>query len=316
LLFGLMGAAFAASYASAAYPDKSITIIVPWGAGGGTDMLARTFAQALEEEMGQKVNVVNQTGGGGIIGHSAISNARPDGYTLGVGTVEMITYRALNQANIGSDSFTVLRRLASLPGGVTVNTSQPWNNLSELLNDVSKNPPGTYTASGCSFGCSWHLALAGLLDKAGIEPDRVRFVPSTGGSQALQEVVSGGATIYPGSLGEGRSLVDSGMAKQLAVMYGQKLQPFPSVPTVKEAAGFDWSAGSWFAFLGPKNLPDDLRAKLQAAADKAVHHQNYEQFLNDRGFVASNETASEFASALKAEETQSTLLVQKLGLGK
>lgn len=305
-----------AAMAADQYPSRPITLIVPWGAGGGTDTLARTFAEELQKELKQTVNVVNQTGGGGVIGHSAISKARTDGYTLGVGTVEITTYRALGQADLGADSFTILRRLAALPGGITVNSKQPWATAADFVEDIRKQPETTYSASGCSLGCSWQLALAGLLDRSGIDPKRVRFIPSTGGAQALQEVVAGGVTVYPGSLGEGKSLVQADMVKQLVVMSGSRLPSEPNVPTVKEALGFDWEAGSWFVFLGPKDLPDALRKKIEAAAEKASRGESYRKFLKDRGFLALDEAPDQSKTIMLAEEENSKALIAKLGLGK
>ena len=124
---------FGISLPAAAYPDRPITMIVPWGAGGGTDTLARTFAAMLEEELGQPINVVNRTGAGGVVGHTAMATAAADGYTIGLGTVEFTTYRPLAQGDIGPDSFTLLCRLASLPAGITIKADAPWNSAAELL---------------------------------------------------------------------------------------------------------------------------------------------------------------------------------------
>ena len=267
IAFGTNTVSFATPAAAADYPERPITMIVPWGAGGGTDTLARVLAEHMEKELDTRINVVNQTGGGGVVGHSAMAEADPDGYTIGLATVEFTTFRALNQADLGGDSYTGIRRIAKLPGGVTVNADQPWENLSDFVEAVRNDPEGTYTASGCNLGCSWHLALAGMLDKAGVDPNRVPWVPSTGGAQALQDVVSGGVTVYSGSLGEGKSMADGGLVKYLAVFNDERTDAAPDVATVEEQLGFEWSAGSWFALVAPKDVPADIIEALNAAVD-------------------------------------------------
>jgi tripartite-type tricarboxylate transporter receptor subunit TctC len=245
--------------ARAEYPERPITLVVAWAAGGGTDALARVFASILQEDLGQPVNVVNRTGGGGVVGHTAMANAAPDGYTLGIASMEITIYDAMGVAPITPDSYTPIARIAAIPGGLTVAADASYQDAAGLLDDIRAEPEGTFKSSGCSVGCAWHLALAGWLQAEGLEPDRVTWVPSQGGAPALQDVVAGGIDFTTASIVESRALLEAGEVRALAVMHPERQEAFPDVPTLKEELGTDWSMSTWFAVVGPAGLPDDIR---------------------------------------------------------
>src|SRR5438874_13408107 len=162
----------AAGAAHAAWPDRPITLIVPWGAGGGTDATARIIGVLLEKELGQPVNVVNRTGGSGVVGHSAIAQASPDGYTIGIVTVEigMMHWQGLTELN--GASYTPIGLVNADPAGIQVRADAPYKNVQDLLAAIKANP-GKYKASGTGQGGIWHLALAGLLRDQQIDPAAV-----------------------------------------------------------------------------------------------------------------------------------------------
>jgi tripartite-type tricarboxylate transporter receptor subunit TctC len=148
--------------AMAAYPERPITLIVPWGAGGGTDAVARILGVLMEKDLGQPVNVVNRTGGSGVVGHQAISAAPADGYTIGMITVEigMMHHQGLTELN--GASYTPIALVNADPAGVQVRADAPYKNLNDLLAAIKANP-GKFKASGTGQGGIWHLAIAGLL---------------------------------------------------------------------------------------------------------------------------------------------------------
>src|SRR5918996_3745116 len=152
----------AAGTALADYPERPITLIVPWGAGGGTDATGRMIGAVLEKDLGQPVNVVNRTGGSGVVGHSAIATAPPDGYTLGIITVEisMMHWQGLTELTPGS--YQPLALVNADPAGFQVRADSPWKSVKEVVDAVKANP-GKYKASGTGQGGIWHLAIAGLL---------------------------------------------------------------------------------------------------------------------------------------------------------
>jgi len=198
-------AAFAcATVALAAYPERPIQLIVPWAAGGGTDATARIIGTLLEKELGQPVNVVNRTGGSGVVGHAAIAGAPPDGYTIGIITVEIGMMHWQGLTDLTGASFTPLALVNADPAGVQVAADAPYKTMADLLAAI-KASPGKMKASGTGQGGIWHLAIAGMLQDLKMDPASVPWVPSNGAAPGLQDLVAGGVQIAPVSLPEARS---------------------------------------------------------------------------------------------------------------
>src|SRR5688572_12461113 len=269
--------AFAASAAAAAtglslarpafaqaYPARPVTVICPWGAGGGTDATARIVAALLEKELGQPFNVVNRTGGSGVVGHSAIATAPADGYTIGMITVEisMMHWQGLTELN--PTSYTPLALMNEDPPGVQVKADSPYKTVKELADAIKSNPAGKFKASGTGQGGIWHLALVGWLQAMGLKADHVPWVPSNGAAPAMQDLAAGGIDIVTCSVPEARAMLDAGKARSLAVMSPQRNPIFPNVPTLKESMGIDYATGAWRGIAGPKGLPADVASKLTA----------------------------------------------------
>jgi len=309
-------AALAAQPASAAYPERPIQIIVPWDAGGGTDISARIFAAGLEKKLGVPVNVVNRSGGSGVVGHAAIANAEPDGYTLGVASPELAFLKTVGLADITPDSFTLISRITVIPAGVTVKADAPRKTLAELLEAVRKAPPGTYTASGSGQGGSWHMAIAGLLASMGMETDRIKWIPSRGGAPALKDLAAGGITMFTGSPIEGKALIEAGQVRALAVMGPARSPVFPDVPTVKEAVGSDWTYENWFAFVGPKGLPPAIVRRLAEAGAKAHASAEVQEAMKSRGVQPLWDGPAAFATFAKEFEAKAAEVLRRLGLAK
>src|SRR2546423_5064520 len=203
-----------AGSATAAYPERPITLIVPWGAGGGTDAVARFFGAYLEKELSQPVNVVNRTGGNGVVGHSAIAQAAPDGYTIGLITVEISMMHWQGLTDLAPASYQPLALVNADPAGFQVRADSPYKTVKDVLDAVKANP-GKLKASGTGQGGIWHLAIAGLLSDLKIDPASVPWVPSNGAAPGLQDLVAGGVDIVPCSIPEARALIDAGKVKSL-----------------------------------------------------------------------------------------------------
>src|SRR5690606_29286377 len=195
----------AAVPALADYPDRPITLYVAWGAGGGTDAVARVIGVHLEKELGQPVNVVNRTGGSGVVGHAAIATAQPDGYTIGLGTIEIATFKSLGLADLTPQDITPIAHLAVAPAGLTV-AADRFADAATALEEIKSSKPGKFTAAGTAQGRSWHFAIAGLLRDMRLAQDHVRWVPSQGGAPALQDLKAQGVDFFPGSPVEAKSL--------------------------------------------------------------------------------------------------------------
>ncbi|MEZ5844315.1 MAG: tripartite tricarboxylate transporter substrate binding protein [Hyphomicrobiaceae bacterium] len=302
--------------ARAAWPDRPINFIVPWGAGGGTDQVARIFAAGLEKQLGQPVNVVNKTGGNGIVGHAAISTAAPDGYTVGACTSEITYFKTVGLGAITPDSFTLVSRLATIPAGVTVSAKSPYKDLKALMADIKAKPKGTFTTSGSGAGGPWHMAIAGLTKAAGMPADQVKFVPSQGGAPALQDLVAGGLTMVTASPIEAKALSEAGSVRILATMDEKRLSSFPNVPTVKEATGLDWSLVNWFSFCAPKGLSPDILAKLADAGGKAHASAMVQDPLKKRGITPVWDGPVAFKAFAAKFATTAAALLKDLGLAK
>ncbi len=272
-----------AGSALAAYPERPIQLIVPWAAGGGTDATARIIGTLLEKELGQPVTVVNRTGGSGVVGHSAIAQAAPDGYTIGLITVEIGMMHWQGLTDLSGASYTPIGLVNADPAGVEVAADSPYKTINDLVAAVKANP-GKMKASGTGQGGIWHLALAGMLQDLKVDPAAVPWVPSNGAAPGLQDLVAGGVQIAPVSLPEARSLIDAGKVKSLAVMADKPSALYPNVPTLKAATGSNWTMAAWRGIAAPKNLPPEARDKLSAAIRKIVASKDYTDFMAQRGF--------------------------------
>ena len=302
--------------AAQSFPNRPIQMIVPWAAGGGSDTGARIIAAGLEKELGQPINVVNRTGGNGITGHSAIANATPDGYTIGLATSEIASYKTLGLGDITPESFDLISRVTTIPAGITVKADGPYKTAADVIAALKASPKGELSASGTGTGGAWHLAVAGLNTSLGLPADHVKYVPSQGGAPALNELAAGGLSFVGVSPIEAKALADGGRVKVLAVMDTKRLSSFPDAPTLKEATGLDWTFVNWFSLVLPKGVPADIRAKLIDAAAKAHARPEVQQTLKDRGITPIWESPEEFSAfATQFSKTAGELLTG-LGLAK
>ncbi|MGO1345305.1 tripartite tricarboxylate transporter substrate binding protein [Chromohalobacter japonicus] len=302
--------------ALADYPEKPITIIVPWAAGGGTDATARTIGKALEEELGATVNVVNRTGGSGVVGHSAIARANPDGYTLGLvtGEINMMHWQGLT--DLTYRDYTPIAQINYDYAGVQVAADGPFDDLEDLVKTVGEQPKGTYTASGTGQGGVWHLAFAGFLMDQGLEPDRVTWIPSQGAAPAMTELAAGGIDIVPSSVPEGRSMIEAGRANSLGIMAPERLDSFPDVPTVQEAIGSDYQIGEWRGIAGPKGMDPEIVSTLEDALEAAYNSDTYQGFMAKQGFGTEWRNAEEFGQLMADMDERFGKIVEQVGLAK
>src|SRR6476620_5422711 len=201
--------ALAATLVHAQYPQRPIQLIVPWGAGGGTDATARIIGALMEKELKQPFNVVNRTGGSSVVGHDAIARAPADGYTIGLITVEITMMHQVGLTQLKHNDYTPIGRVNADPAGVSVRVDSPYKSVKDLLAAIKANP-GKFKASGTGQGGIWHLAIAGLLKEQGIDPGALPWVPSQGAAPGLQDLVSGGVEVVPCSIPEARAVIDAG----------------------------------------------------------------------------------------------------------
>ena len=314
-LLGTLGVFSALSAAAQNYPLRPITLIVPWGAGGGTDATARIIGSLLEKDLGQPVNVVNRTGGSGVVGHAAIASAQPDGYTIGLATVEIGMMHWQGLTDLTSASYTPIGLVNADPAGVQVRADSPYKTVNELLAAIKANP-GKFKASGTGQGGIWHLAIAGLLRDQKIDPAALPWVPSNGAAPGLQDMMAGGIEVAPVSLPEARSLIDAGRVKSLAIMNDKPSALYPNVPTLKAAIGSDWTMAAWRGIVAPKGLPAPVRDKLAEAVRKVATSKEYNDFMASRGFGVIYAGPDDFAKFMVKSNTELGATMKAVGLVK
>jgi len=315
-LCGLALAACGSTAFAQAWPDRPLTLVVPWGAGGGTDAVARMLASLMEKDLGQPVNVVNRTGGSGVVGHAAIAGAAPDGYTIGLITVEIAMMHHQKLTELNPTSYTPIALVNLDPAGFQVRADSSYKTMADVLAAVKAAPPGKFKASGTGQGGIWHLALAGMLRDAKIDPASVPWVPSNGAAPGLQDLVAGGVEFVPCSLPEARALIEAGKVRSLAVMDKSRSSLFPNVPTLKEAVGSDWATGAWRGIAAPKGLPDNVRARLEASVKKAYDSREYKDFMAQRGFGTLWGNGAEFASFMAKADADMKAVMTAVGIAK
>jgi tripartite-type tricarboxylate transporter receptor subunit TctC len=309
------GLAFAAGAAQAAWPERPITLIVPWGAGGGTDATARIIGSLLEKELKQPVNVVNRTGGSGVVGHQAIASAQPDGYTIGMATVEIGMMHWQGLTELKGSSYTPIALVNADPAGLQVRADSPYKTAKELIDAIKANP-GKLKSSGTGQGGIWHLAIAGMLQSLKVDPAASPWVPSNGAAPGLQDLVAGGIEIVPCSLPEARSLIDSGKVRSLAIMDAKPAALYPNVPTLKSATGSDWTLAAWRGIVAPKGLPKDIADKLLAALEKVHKSAEFNDFMKQRGFGVMWAPSAEFAAFMEKSDKDLGAVMKAVGIAK
>src|SRR5881392_2029732 len=273
----------AASSAFAQYPQRPIQLIVPWGAGGGTDATARIIGSLIERELKQPVNVVNRTGGSGVVGHQAIASSVPDGYTLGMITVEITMMHHVGLTALKHTDYTPIGLVNADPAAINVRSDSPYKSVKDLLVAIKANP-GKMKASGTGQGGIWHLAIAGLLKEQGIDPNALPWVPSNGAAPGMQDMVAGGVDVVPCSIPEARSMIDAGKARALVIMDPNPPALYPNVPTLQKEIGSKWAIAAWRVIAAPKGIPADVQKTLAASLKRVYDSKEYKQFMASRGF--------------------------------
>lgn len=301
LLITLAAVVLATSLVGAApkYPDRAITVIVPWAAGGGTDRVGRFVADKLSAELGVPVAVVNKTGGGGAVGHGAGARAAADGYTITNLTLEIANMHWLGLTDVTVEDFDPILQFNEDASAVMVKADAPWQTIHELLDDIRENP-GELFFSGSGPGTIWDLARIGLLHSQNIPVDAVTWVPTTGAAPSIVELMGGHVHVITCSLAEAASQVESGDLRVLAVMSDERLPGFPDIPTLKEQ-GVDWSAGTWRGFGVPKGTPKEVIEVLETALAKVAGSEEFKRFMAQTGFGIYVRGSEEFREYMREQ---------------
>ncbi|MBI1314751.1 hypothetical protein GC176_25945 [bacterium] len=290
------------------YPNRPITLVCPWAAGGGTDRVSRQMGIYLEEELGVPVNVINATGGQGVTGHARGLLARPDGYTLSMMTLELSMLHWRGLTHLTWQNSEPLMSVNEDPAALFVRDDSPFNTMSELEAAV-RDKPGDLKASGTASLGAWHLALAGWLLSFDRLPTDVVWIPSQGSAPSLQELMSGGIDLVCCSVPEARSLLDAGKIRCLGVMADQRLAlpGLDKYPTLKEQ-GSNWTLTGWRGIGVPQGTPPEIRERLVTALRRIVsgqaevNGQTFPAYMESEGFDHTWRATDDFAAFLAGED--------------
>jgi tripartite-type tricarboxylate transporter receptor subunit TctC len=301
--------------AEAAWPERPVTIIVPAAAGGGTDATGRLLAKQLQDIFKQPFNVVNQGQAGGVVGHTNIATARPDGYTLGI-IYPYAQYKLLGQADINRDMFAPIAQYNFDPAGFHAPINTPYKTLKDALAAIKANPSKFKIGCGGSCGGSWDIPVSGLLIDQGVDTKAITFIPSNGAAVSLQELAAGGLDFVTCSAPEAKALIEAGKVQPLVVMSDDKIPAFPNIPTVKEQIGKTFEGGAWRGVAGPKGLPAEVVQAMEKALKQIYDSAEFRDAMTARGFGMRFRPSAEFAAFLKEHEEFTARIMTALNMVK
>jgi tripartite-type tricarboxylate transporter receptor subunit TctC len=270
LLAGAASLAAAPVIAQTGYPDRPIRLVVPAGAGGPTDVVARILQPQLSQILGQPVVVENKAGASGNIGSAMVATSAPDGYTLLMAPSTNALTPALYGKALGYDvvnGMTGISYVASVPLIIVVPVDGA-KSLRELIAMLKKDP-GKYSYASSGNGGMIHLAGYLLLERAAVE---ALHVPYRGSAPGMIDTIAGRHAFQVDTLGSSKGFIDGGKVRVLAVMADKRLPQLPDVPTVEEAAGFKLAINTWYVAQAPAGTPRPIIEKLNAAFNQALRN--------------------------------------------
>jgi tripartite-type tricarboxylate transporter receptor subunit TctC len=301
----------ASSLAHAAYPDRPITLVVPFPAGGGTDATARLIAGAIGPILGSSVVVENRAGAAGSIGAQFVANAKPDGYTLFFTTTGALVINPHLYKNLrySADDFTPIAPVGESANVLVVNPSVPAKSVQDLI-ALAKKSPGRYTYGSSGVGSSSHLAGVMLESLTGI---KLTHVPYKGSAPAVTDLVGGRIDMMIDNIPSHVPLAKAGKVRPLAVS-GTKTSPlFPGVPTIAQAGVPGYDVTIWYGVLGPAGMPADIVTKIAGAIHQALEKPELQAKLVQIGSDPMMMTPEAFSAFIRKENDKWADVVKKSG---
>ena len=297
---GLLTAGAAGSVRSSAWPDRPVSWIVPFPAGGGSDMFARPVAARVGGILGQSMVIENRSGAGGTVGTAVAARAEPDGYTLLLGDTGL-TYAPMVYAKAGFDfdrDFAPIAAFGRVPYALVVNPSRVNVPTLEAFIAVAKAKPESIDIGSAGLGTVTHLAIGLFEQRAGI---KLTHVPYRGGAPMLQDLLAGqiGAAFVLVNAVAG--YVNSGKLRALGVANRRRDALLPGVPTMHEAGLADFRMTIWFGLFAPKRTPDAILDRLHGAVQQALGDEDVKKLWAEKGARVELESRAEFAAFVKRE---------------
>jgi tripartite-type tricarboxylate transporter receptor subunit TctC len=310
ILFTLYVALVGIAPAQAAWPERTVTLIVPWAPGGSTDILARMLSDYLTRSLGQTFIVENKAGASGNIGSNLVAKAKPDGYTLLVGSMST---HAMNQALFSSmpfepvDDFTPISLVAFVTNTLVINPKIPVNNVAELIAYAKVNPKKLNFASA-GAGSTNHISAVLFELAAGIQ---MTHIPYKGGAPAVLDTVAGQTEVLFGAGTQTLPHVKSGKLKLLAVTESARSPQLSDTPTVAETLpGYELVV--WYGAFGPKGLPKEITERLSTEINRIVALPEVRSKMSAIGVEVVASTPAGFAKTLQQDAAKFTKLIREL----
>jgi tripartite-type tricarboxylate transporter receptor subunit TctC len=263
---------------AASFPERDITLVVPWAAGGGTDTLARTLAKNAKKYFGVNMNVVNRVGGTGVIGMNSVATARPDGYTVGVITFHLSAYRLMGLSDLSYRDFGLIALLNRSPAGISVKADSPFRTLKDMV-EYAKANPGVVTVGHAGPGQAWHLAAAALAQKYGL---KFAYVPFDGAAPTRTALVGGHISVATTGMDEVLQFYKTQQVRILAANNVTRHPAFPDVPTVAEGGyPIENPVLDWRGLGVPKGTPPEALKVLRDGFRKMAEDPDYIKLMDE-----------------------------------
>jgi tripartite-type tricarboxylate transporter receptor subunit TctC len=312
LAAGVSLAAFSTLAAAQAWPSKPIKYVVPFAAGGTTDILARTISEKLSVALGQPVVVENKPGAGGGVGAAEVAKAAPDGYTIMGGTISTHAINASLYKNLPYDpvkDFAAITLIARVPNMLVINNDIPAKNVAELIQLMKANP-GKWSFASSGNGTSQHLSGELFKGMAGVE---MQHIPYKGSPPALTDVMGGQVNMTFDNITTAWTLAKSGKLRALAVTTAKRSPVAPDVPTLAESGLPGYEVGSWQGVFAPAGTPPDIVKRLNAEIVKIINSPDVQKKLLELGAEPVGNSSEEFSALVKTEVVKWGDVVKKSG---
>jgi len=304
----------ALAQAQSEYPTRPITLIVPFPAGGVTDVAGRVVAENLSKHLGQSVVVVNRPGATGNIGTAQLARAKPDGYTLGILTVSAMSIapHIFKKLDFNAEtSFTPISNVIRTDGAIVANKAAPFNTVQEMVAYAKKNP-GKVTYATTGIGSSQHVTAEMFSQVTGAQ---LLHVPYTGSSPAFQDLLANHIDLsFETALVSAVNNLSTGKLKIVAITGPKRSSAAPEVPTVAESGYPEFSAQGWFGLFGPAGLPDGMVTQLNEALQKTLVNPEVIERFKTLGVIPDPQTPDAFNAFLKAENAKWGTVAKSLNL--
>ena len=294
------------------YPSRPVRLVVPFPAGGTTDILARAMAEKLSGALGQQFVVDNRPGAGGNIGSDIVAKSPPDGYTLLMGTVGTHAINPSLYPKMPYDhvkDFVPVVLVAGVPNVLVVNPTVPAKTVAELI-ALAKEKPGTINFASSGNGTSIHLSGELFKLLAGVQ---IAHVPYKGSAPALTDLIGGQVQIMFDNLPSALPHIKGGKLRALAVTSSKRAPALPDLPTIAESGVAGFEASSWFGILAPAATPRDIVQRINAEANKALHAPDMREKLLAQGAEAVGNSPEFFADTIRTETVKWAKVVKDSG---